>query len=186
MDQPRSWGSLAIVVVAGLIAVAILVWEIVYSSGVDPCSIDIGSGAYQMCYIQEPAGQGFSVLARCILGASVVFAVAYLMRVWAVRLDVIAFVVWTLVFVWVTSNPFVSKDVASHHGLAQRTLDEMVCLPNPPGVAVSIPPTLGTCYLPWVPGVERMAVWLVVSAAILLAGYVFRRLRSTRRTPAAV
>ena len=154
-----------------LIAVAVLVAEIVFSMGVDRCAMDIRSGEYRMCFIQEPAGAGYSFLTRFILGASVVFAVASLVRIWAIRFEVIVFVVWTLVFAWVTSNAFVPAR-------------EMICLPDPSGTSQSIPPTLGVCYLPWVPGFPRMAVWVLVSAAILAVGYFFRRLTSVRGTPA--
>ena len=115
--------------------------------------------------MREPGGGWFTFVAWFILGASVILAVAYALKVWAPRLDLIIFVVWTLAFVWVTSNPNVA-------------LSDYVCLTGYPGQ--SIPPSLGTCYQPWVPGLPRMAVWLLVSAVILVAGYLFRRLRSAR------
>ena len=160
MGRPRTWGSLAPLIFFALIAVAFVVFEIAISGGIGRCPPDRMLGSYRVCFLPEPTGAGFSFVARFILGASVVLAVADTFRTRAVRLDLVAFASWTVAFVWVTSNPNVA-------------LSDFVCVPSQ-----------GICYQPWVPGFARMGLWFLISAAILLAGYLFRRLRFRRKSPA--
>jgi hypothetical protein len=171
ISQPRSWRSLAEPIVVALVVLVLADWVVGGSGGIHLISGPATSGplaGWIVMAMREPGGGALTFVAWFILGASVILAVAYAVRVWAPRLDLIIFVVWTLAFVWVTSN----RNVA---------LSDYVCLPGYPGQ--SIPPSLGTCYQPWVPGFPRMAVWLLVSAAILGVGYLFRRRRSTSTRP---
>jgi len=173
MDHRRTWGSLAVPIVVALVALAVVDWQVVSSGRIVPTVGPAATGplaGYLVVGQPEPAGDWFSFVARFIVGASVVVAVAHAFRIRAVRLDLVAFVVWTVVFVWVTSNPNVA-------------LPDYVCRPGP---GQSIPPSLGTCYQPWVPGLPRMAVWFLASAAILLTGSLLRRWRSATSRPVAV
>jgi hypothetical protein len=85
------------------------------------------------------------------LGAVLTLAVGYVIRQRQPSLDVIALTVWTLgFFVFAFSAP---RDV--------------YC-PSPDDLD-------STCYAAWWPGLARFAIWLVVSALILVVGEAVRR-----------
>ncbi len=119
---------------------------------------------YVLSYLTDPHWGALATVARLVFISTVILAFSYAARVRRPRLDLIALVVWTVGFAYVIFSP-VSFNAAPR-----------ACGPDDPGV-----PALGTCYIAWVPGWDRMALWAVVSAAILVTGYVLRRVRSAQK-----
>jgi hypothetical protein len=113
-----------------------------------------------VCGFDNGAGMGPHV-AGFLVGAAVILAITYAARLRAARIDLVVLIAWTIVF-WVVANA--------------NPLD-IAC--PPPG-----DPNNAYCYVPWTPGPARMAVWALVSAAILVAGNLVRRVRLAQRSPA--
>lgn len=146
MEGPLSWRSLAVPTL-----VALVVWA--GFAGM------LSLGGQISAIGTEPGQADWTLLARLILGATVIVAAAYALRIWAGRLDLIALIVWTVWFAFDAFDPVVHP----------VTRSDLICPPGATG-------EFAACYRPWVPGFEPMARWLVVSVAILVVGYLFRRL----------
>ncbi len=113
---------------------------------------------YVLSYLTDPHSSALAIVARLVFISTVILAMSYAARVRRPRIDLVALVAWTVGFAYVVFSP-VSFNAAPR-----------ACGPDDAGV-----PALGTCYIAWVPGWDRMALWAVVSVAILVTGYLFRR-----------
>jgi hypothetical protein len=160
MGHPRPWVPLVLYA-----AIALALWwfvpSLVGGVRIGTCLAPVeGPHAGQtVCGFDNGAGLGPHV-AGFLVGAAVILAVTYAARLHAARIDLVAVIAWTAVF-WVVANA--------------TPLD--VACPSPGD------PSNAYCYVPWTPGLPRMAVWALVSVGILVLGFLARRVRLIRSTP---
>ncbi len=173
MDTVRSWRE---IVPLNDVALAVLVVLFVWVFPLSILNGHVGGGCVIAPSGQEGAGWAFcdrqvdpgtgdlQGIMGLILGASVLVALAYAARLSArfgrSRPELLAFLGWTIGFWHSASTP-------------NYALSDRVCIAGlNPGFIEEEP--LGQCFLPWVPGWDRMALWLLVSLAILGMGYLLR------------
>jgi hypothetical protein len=152
MDKPTPWRTLVVPVV-----IALIVWWLVLTF------FGTWHGVRTILVTPPPVFDESSVLAtdiaRFVLGAAVIGTIAYGARIRAVRIDQVVLVIWTVIFAIVATGT--------------RALKSCSVSPDPP---IDSP-----CAVPVDRLVPQMVAWLVVSAAILTAGYLLRRGQSARK-----
>ena len=133
MEGPLSWRSLAVPTL-----VALVVWA--GFAGM------LSLGGQISAIGTEPGQADWTLLARLILGATVIVAAAYALRIWAGRLDLIALIVWT---VWFAFDAFDPTAIIPNHGLYQgmagwfSIVDSAPPIYRPAGTDPSAAPPLG-------------------------------------------
>jgi hypothetical protein len=91
MDKPVSWRLLALPVV-----VALIVWWL---------AVAIADHKHGYYSVPDVSVADASDLSRFVLGAAVILTIAYGARIWAVRIDLVALIIWTVLFALAATGP---------------------------------------------------------------------------------